>query len=87
MAREQERKVELLGVEPRASGLPYQCSATELHIYISHQQQPFNPALCSFTLAYDWLLIVSESCVLLLMREIIEQITVGIPMVRTPIIL
>ena len=33
------------------------------------------------------LLIVSESCVLLLMKENIEQITAGSPMVGTPIIL
>ena len=33
------------------------------------------------------LLIVSDSCVLLLMREIIERITAGSLMVRTPIIL
>ena len=30
MAKEQERKVELLGIEPRDIGLPCQCSATKL---------------------------------------------------------
>ena len=32
MAKEQERKVELLGAEPKAFGLTCQCSATELQL-------------------------------------------------------
>ena len=32
MMKEQERKVELPGIEPRAFGFPCQCSATELQL-------------------------------------------------------
>ena len=49
----------------------------------------FTISLISPTSYTGWLLIVdcSDSCVLLFMREIIEQITAGSLMVRSPIIL
>ena len=60
MAKEHERKVKLLGVKPRAFfGLPCQCSATELQL-----PPTTTPQSCPYI-----------ASVLLLMREIIEQIT------------
>ena len=74
MAKEQERKVKLLEVEPRAFGFPCQCPATELQFPPASTPQSCPYIACSSVL----LLIVSDSCVPLLMREIIEQITATI---------
>ena len=47
MVKEQERKVELLGVEPRAFGFPCQCSATELQLPPATTLHSFPYVTCS----------------------------------------
>ena len=65
MAKEQERKVELPGVEPRAFGFLCQCSATELQL-----PPATTPHSCLYVASSSVLLIVSDgSCVELLINS------------------
>ena len=60
MAKEQERKVELPGIEPRVIGLTRQCSATKLQLRLAN-----TPHSCPYVACSSELLLIDDdiSCV------------------------